>query len=155
MLYHGILMAIYFKIEGALIVFFGDTYNHRPAIKNLGGRYNGTDKTWVVHDSAEMREKAAQFAKGHGISAEVSPAPVQSLSSAQVRSVPSINPALDPAPASPIDPSLGMTVSQLLLDAEKINYWKLGGTHKEINSIVELFTNCKKIYVLVIFLTLF
>ncbi len=120
MLYHGILMAIYFKIEGALIVFFGDTYNHRPAIKNLGGRYNGTDKTWVVHDSAEMREKAAQFAKGHGINAEVSPAPVQSLSSAQVRSVPSINPALDPAPASPIDPSLGMTVSQLLLDAEKI-----------------------------------
>ena len=37
-----------------------------------------------------------------------------------------------------------------MLDAEKINYWKLGGTHKEINSIVELFTNCKKMCVLII-----
>ena len=37
-----------------------------------------------------------------------------------------------------------------MLDAEKINYWKLGGTHKEINNIVELFTNCKKMCVLII-----
>ena len=118
MLYHGTPMAIYFKIEGALIVFFGDTYNHRPSIKELGGRFNGTDKTWVVTDSPEMRQKASRFAKGHGLTLEGTPSGGESPSSASDLAVNPPPPKL--TDVSPIDPAMGMSISQLLVEAEKI-----------------------------------
>jgi len=59
-------MALYFKIEGSNIVFFGDTFNHRPSIKELGARFNGASKTWIVTDTPEMRDRAALIAQFNG-----------------------------------------------------------------------------------------
>lgn len=109
--YHGGPMALYFKIEGDKIVFFGDTFNHRPAIKALGARFNGSDKTWTLSDSAEMRDRAAQIAKPHsvppGTPAEKTQAPQASKSSKQ-----------SAQPLS-IDPSMGLTISQLMQQADR------------------------------------
>ena len=104
-------MALYFKIEGDKIVFFGDTFNHRPAIKALGARFNGSDKTWTILDSAEMRDRAAQIARPHSIQPdaltekkEVHQTSISSLQSDQ---------------PIQIDPSMGLTVSQLMQQADR------------------------------------
>ncbi len=104
-------MALYFKIENDLIVFFGDTFNHRPTIKALGARFNGQDKTWVLKDSPEARDQAAQIAKPQGLkwpsaphrSPEVIPGTPQKSS-----------PTLD------LDPAMGLTVTQLMMEADRM-----------------------------------
>jgi exodeoxyribonuclease VII large subunit len=110
-------MALYFKIEGDLIVFFGDTFNHRPAIKALGARFNGADKTWVLQDSDAMRENAARIAKPQGITVTVSPD--NSSLNTTTPAPPSGNVSPGIIPIS-IDPSMGMTVAQLMTEADKI-----------------------------------
>lgn len=103
-------MALYFKIEGDLIVFFGDTFNHRPAIKALGARFNGADKTWVVQDSDSMREQAARIAKPQGLTIPISDAPSKPKSTSTASSSGSL----------PIDPSMGMTISQLMTQVDQV-----------------------------------
>lgn len=102
-------MALYFKIEGDQIVFFGDTFNHRPTLKSLGARFNGANKTWILKDSNEMRDQAARIAKQQGGDAPLAPV--------RPRSKPTL-----PATEEPIviDPSLGLTIGQLMTEAEKI-----------------------------------
>ena len=102
-------MALYFKIEGDLIVFFGDTFNHRPAIKALGARFNAVDKTWMVQDSDAMRERAAVIAKPQGLTTPV------------VQSTPQKN-AQPPKSTTEFihDPAMGLTISQLMVEADRI-----------------------------------
>jgi len=104
-------MALYFKIEGDKIVFFGDTFNHRPAIKALGARFNGSDKTWTILDSAEMRDRAAQIARPHSIQpdAQTEKKKVHQASRSSTLSEQPIQ----------IDPSMGLTVSQLMQQADR------------------------------------
>jgi exodeoxyribonuclease VII large subunit len=102
-------MALYFKVEGDLIVFFGDTFNHRPAIKALGGRFNGVDKTWTIADSDEMRQKAAAIAKPHGLSVSSAPAPASETKTVKKVDNPFVH-----------DPSLGLTITQLMQQAEQV-----------------------------------
>jgi exodeoxyribonuclease VII large subunit len=119
-------MAIYFKIEGELIVFFGDTYNHRPAIKGLGGRFNGVDKTWVVKDSDEMRQQAARIAKPHGLTVEapqsVDDAPANVIEAQASAPAFGKAPKIFPAASSdqPSDPAMGLTIAQLMQEADRI-----------------------------------
>lgn len=105
-------MALYFKIEGDKIVFFGDTFNHRPAIKELGARFNAADKTWIVLDSQETRQRAALIAtpmqsKGRKTS------PAQPPQSATKTTSPRNSNQIE------LDPNLGLTISQLLVLADK------------------------------------
>jgi exodeoxyribonuclease VII large subunit len=100
-------MALYFKVESDLIIFFGDTFNHRPAIKALGARFNGTDKTWTVQDSEVMRQRAALIARPH-----------QDLSTTQGQRKLEPQTAVLRSVETPHDPSLGLTVSQLMSQAE-------------------------------------
>lgn len=100
-------MALYFKIENDLLVFFGDTFNHRPAIKALGARFNGQDKTWVVKDSPETRDQAAQIAKPLGIKVAKSPDATAA-------------PAKPTAELLEADASAGLTIAQLMMEADRI-----------------------------------
>lgn len=108
-------MALYFKIEGDQIVFFGDTFNNRPVLKDLGARYNGTDKTWVIKDSESARTRAAMFAKPQGVT--VSAAAPKAVTSTSVPKTTA--PSTKSAPLV-IDPSMGLTISQLMTEADKI-----------------------------------
>ena len=109
--YHQAPMAVYFKIEGDLIVFFGDTFNNRPVLKDLGARYNGADKTWVIKDSEATRVRAAMFAKPQGLPV----AKNMTTATAPKGVAPTTNSA-QPV----IDPSMGMTISQLMTEADRI-----------------------------------
>ncbi len=109
MVYHAPPMALYFKVEGDLIVFFGDTFNHRPAIKALGARFNGADKTWTVPNSDTMRERAAQIAKSHGAKVEDS-----------AKNDPPKNGSAASDTTFVHDPAMGLTISQLMHQAEQV-----------------------------------
>jgi exodeoxyribonuclease VII large subunit len=105
-------MALYFKIEGGKIVFYGDTFNHRPAIKELGARFNGENKTWTLNDSPEMRDRAstiASLAVGTSTKSVSQSSSNKTITSA--RDLPVVNEELDPA--------LGLTVSQLVSLADR------------------------------------
>lgn len=105
-------MALYFKIEGGKIVFYGDTFNHRPVIKELGARFNGENKTWTVQDSPEMRDRAASIASlsaGKKSSQVIDDA--QSSINTKTVDKPTVNENLDPA--------LGLTISQLVNLADR------------------------------------
>ena len=114
-------MAVFFKIENNFIVFFGDTFNHRPAIKSLGARWNGTDKTWILSDTPEAREQAAQIARPMPGSADT-----RKNNDADTRkkndtdAATSQSPPLKNSPAINMDPSMGVSVSQLMAEADKI-----------------------------------
>jgi exodeoxyribonuclease VII large subunit len=111
-------MALYFKIENNQIVFFGDTFNHRPTIKALGARFNGQDKTWVLKDSPEAREQASQIAKPQGLNwaagnhraSESTDPLIWAPASAHKSSPASIN----------LDPAMGLSIAQLLMEADRI-----------------------------------
>lgn len=115
-------MALYFKIENNQIVFFGDTFNHRPTIKALGARFNGQDKTWVMTDSPAARDQAAQIARPQGLkwpagthNGSESTEPPESVS------VPVAAPSRKPSPTSiDIDPSMGLTIAQLMMEADRM-----------------------------------
>jgi exodeoxyribonuclease VII large subunit len=109
--YHDPPMALYFKIESDLIVFFGDTFNHRPSIKSLGAKFNGQDKTWVLKDSPEARHQASRIAKPLGLE------PIKSRSTANA----SVQLPVTPLPdMDALDPAMGITISQLMMEADKI-----------------------------------
>jgi exodeoxyribonuclease VII large subunit len=109
-------MAIFYKIENEFIIFFGDTFNHRPAIKAMGARFNGTDKTWVLKDSSEARAQAAQFAR------LMPGAPVAKTSSngVHISSEPTAPRASKQNLSLEVDPSLGLSISQLMNQADQI-----------------------------------
>lgn len=69
---------LFFRIEADRIVIFGQTYPHRDAIKALGARFNGTDKTWyVTHTPAHIAHVRALVEEITGIPAiPVAAAPV-------------------------------------------------------------------------------
>lgn len=96
-------MALYFKIEGDRIVFFGDTFNHRPAIKQLGARFNGENKTWTLADSPEMRDRAAIIASFRDSETTTN----KSNSIGNLITPPKRNDTV-------VDASMGLTVSQLI-----------------------------------------
>ena len=109
-------MPLYFKIEGDQIVFFGDTFNHRPAIKELGARFNGADKTWVVKNSDILRDRAALIAKPQGgAQSETTSLP----SSAPIKSSISSSVAKTSKESELVDPAMGLTISQLMSLADK------------------------------------
>jgi len=53
-------MSLHFRRSGTRIIILGRTWPHREAIKTIGGRFNGSDKTWWVpyteKNSALVRE---------------------------------------------------------------------------------------------------
>ena len=93
-------------------MFFGDTFNHRPAIKELGARFNGETKTWTVNDSPEMRDRAASIASlngGKSQSAKVVVTPSAKVGTSIVSDTGSAE----------LDPALGLSVSQLVSLADR------------------------------------
>lgn len=105
-------MALYFKIEGDNIVFFGDTFNHRPSIKALGARFNGTSKTWLVGDTPEMRDRAALIAQfNESINTTPKPKNFSSIEAVTTNSKTSLTVDLDP--------QLGLSVSQVVSLADR------------------------------------
>lgn len=92
-------------------MFFGDTFNHRPAIKELGARFNGTNKTWIIKDSQEMRDRAALIAKpmiGDNSDINASKVSTNSTQKKQTRQI-----------TDEVDPSLGISISQLMAAADR------------------------------------
>ncbi len=59
-------MTIHYRVQGSLIVIFGNTYPVKLEIKNLGGRFEGVGKTWRIPLSDENLAKVGALCQSHG-----------------------------------------------------------------------------------------
>ena len=50
-------MSIFYRIANDQIIISGDTYHHRQKIKNLGARFNGSDKTWRLNNNIKTKNQ--------------------------------------------------------------------------------------------------
>ncbi|MCX6124097.1 MAG: exodeoxyribonuclease VII large subunit, partial [Proteobacteria bacterium] len=118
-------MSLFYRLQGDKIAFFGPgTFQKKEILKSNGARFNGTDKSWVIESS----ESAIALAKSLG-----AVGPVGSLETGiNARSVLKTPHKIPQTPSSLVDsPDLrlsqtepqtalqGMTVSQLMSDAQK------------------------------------
>ena len=98
-------MALQYRVAGGRIIIFGNTFPYKDALKSLGARWNGADKTWWVPHSEDALSNLETIKSG-----APTPAPVKTTPTKFA--VPSLSDA--PAP----DAS-GFTISQLMIEAER------------------------------------
>jgi exodeoxyribonuclease VII large subunit len=66
-------LPIFWKTAGERIILLGQTFPHKEAIKALGGRFNGADKTWWVPLNMESSVAALCEKTGGGPAADPTP----------------------------------------------------------------------------------
>jgi len=52
-------MTVHFRQQGKSIIVFGNTYPIKDAIKALGGRFNGSEKNWIIPFSDKVLKEIA------------------------------------------------------------------------------------------------
>ena len=98
-------MALQFRVAGGRIIIFGNTFPYKDALKTLGARWNGADKTWWVSHSEDLLNQLEAIAGNGPITAPPKP-------TAKSFKVPSLTDA-------PVPDASGFTVSQLMIEAER------------------------------------
>lgn len=59
-------MSIHYRIQGSLIVVFGNTFQVKDLIKNLGGRFEGVGKTWRIPLTDDSLDQVDRLCRSYG-----------------------------------------------------------------------------------------
>ena len=59
-------MSLFYQINDTQIIISGNTYHHRQQIKDLGGKFNPTIKTWSLEFNQDLVNKVNKLCTEHG-----------------------------------------------------------------------------------------